>query len=292
MENPMEVYIFNFNTFQDLALLEIGKQQCAPLYSFGPYIRNEYIFHYIISGKGYMSYSTSRDTSSALSDTIEIKAGEGFLLEPHTRHMYYADEKDPWHYIWVVFTGLSAPSYLRSYGLIQNNTIYRPKDYTIQTTTRLREHLLAIIKKPNASKAFIIGHFHLFFHALLENSAVPEVHSSADISIANLYISEATRYISNQYPNIRTLDEISSYCNITRSHLTRLFKNILHTSLQEYLTQHRINKAMELLINTDLPVYQISAQVGYENDLNFLRAFKKRTGVSPSVWRKQKRLRL
>lgn len=29
-----------------------------------------------------MSYSTSRDTSSALSDTIEIKAGEGFLLEP------------------------------------------------------------------------------------------------------------------------------------------------------------------------------------------------------------------
>ena len=41
----MVVYLFNFNTCQDLALLEIGDQQCSPLYSFGPYIRNEYIFH-------------------------------------------------------------------------------------------------------------------------------------------------------------------------------------------------------------------------------------------------------
>lgn len=48
----MESYIFNFNECQDLNLLEIGDQQCTPLYSFGPYIRNEYIFHYVLSGKG------------------------------------------------------------------------------------------------------------------------------------------------------------------------------------------------------------------------------------------------
>ena len=39
----MVVYLFNFNTCQDLALLEIGDQQCSPLYAFGPNICNEYI---------------------------------------------------------------------------------------------------------------------------------------------------------------------------------------------------------------------------------------------------------
>ena len=55
----MVVYLFNFNTCQDLALLEIGDQQCSPLYSFGPYIRNEYIFHYVVSGKGVVMLQLS-----------------------------------------------------------------------------------------------------------------------------------------------------------------------------------------------------------------------------------------
>ena len=37
----MACYVFNFN-LHDLSLVEIGKQKCTPLYSFGPFIRNEY----------------------------------------------------------------------------------------------------------------------------------------------------------------------------------------------------------------------------------------------------------
>ena len=55
----MVVYLFNFNTCQDLALLEIGDQQCSPLYAFGPNIRNEYIFHYVVSGKGVVMLQPS-----------------------------------------------------------------------------------------------------------------------------------------------------------------------------------------------------------------------------------------
>ena len=103
----MVVYLFNFNTCQDLALLEIGDQQCSPLYAFGPNIRNEYIFHYVVSGKGVVMLQPSGEKGqNILSETIEVKAGEGFLIEPHTAHMYRADENDPWHYIWIVFTGV------------------------------------------------------------------------------------------------------------------------------------------------------------------------------------------
>ena len=124
----MVVYLFNFNTCQDLALLEIGDQQCSPLYAFGPNIRNEYIFHYVVSGKGVVMLQPSGEKGqNILSETIEVKAGEGFLLEPHTAHMYRADENDPWHYIWIVFTGLSVPSYLRACGLTRNNPVFYPQ---------------------------------------------------------------------------------------------------------------------------------------------------------------------
>lgn len=123
----MVVYLFNFNTCQDLALLEIGDQQCSPLYAFGPNIRNEYIFHYVVSGKGVVMLQPSGEKGqNILSETIEVKAGEGFLIEPHTAHMYRADENDPWHYIWIVFTGLSVPSYLRACGLTRNNPGFLP----------------------------------------------------------------------------------------------------------------------------------------------------------------------
>lgn len=102
-------------------------RRCMPL---GPNIRNEYIFHYVVSGKGVVMLQPSGEKGqNILSETIEVKAGEGFLIEPHTAHMYRADENDPWHYIWIVFTGLSVPSYLRACGLTRNNPVFYPQSY-------------------------------------------------------------------------------------------------------------------------------------------------------------------
>lgn len=294
----MPCYIFNYNDCHDLSLVEIGKQKCTPLYSFGPFIRNEYIFHYVISGKGYLSFGHPSDEESVLKnfeprggpDQFEIKAGEGFLIEPHTKHIYYADQEDPWHYIWVVFRGTVAPQYLRSCGLSQNNVIYRPKDYTGQTMQHIKEHLLTILKNPNAPKAFVMGHFQLFFSELIENAATPNTNMSPEETLTNYYISQATWYINGHYPNIRSLDEISDFCNVSRSHLGRLFREQLHTTLQDYLITFRLTKACDLLVRTALPIYEIAEQVGYHNELNLLRAFKNKYGISPNAYRKKNRL--
>lgn len=289
----MEVYMFNFNACQDLALSEIGNQECASMYSFGPYVRTEYIFHYIVSGKGTVMLNDpgSKDQES-LSYHLEVKAGEGFLIGPHTKHMYIADEHHPWHYIWVVFRGLSVPSYLRACGLTKRTPVFYPKEYSEAVSQEILMPLKQILSSPKSSKAFVIGHFHLFFDKLIENSIVDSIHSSTDISISNLYITEATKFIANRYPYIKSLDEIAEYCNITRSHLARLFKQLMNTSLQEYLIEYRLGKAKDLLVNTNLAIYQIASQVGYEEPLSFNKAFKRRMNMSPKEWRIQCRAKL
>ncbi|MEY8351755.1 AraC family transcriptional regulator [Lachnospiraceae bacterium 54-53] len=274
----MSNHIFNYSECQDLLLIEIGSEKCTPLYSFGPFIRNEYIFHYVISGKGYFSkFDHSR--------TMEVKAGEGFLVEPHCKHIYYADEKNPWHYIWVVFKGLLIPQYLRSCGISKEAPIYRPKNYDLQTTHKIKEHLIAILDAPDSSKPYILAHFHLFFDALIKNAAIVELPAATDSPLTNFYISEALRYIQFHYQDIKSLDEISRFCNVSRNHLTRLFQKKYHTTLQDFLIQYRLNKAQDLLVNSNLSISEIAFRIGYQNELNFLRAFKKKYEMPPSQWR-------
>ena len=46
--------IFPNDNFLDLRLYQYGWEQCAPLHSFGPFVRNHYLFHYVISGRGML----------------------------------------------------------------------------------------------------------------------------------------------------------------------------------------------------------------------------------------------
>lgn len=276
----MANYVFNFNECQDLTLVEIGSQKCDPLYSFGPFIRNEYIFHYIISGKGYV-------TNYRTANPLEIKAGEGFLIEPNCKHIYNADEKNPWHYIWIVFKGLTVHQYITSCGLSKDQPVYYPKSYDTQTAQKIKEHLFAILDSPHQTKPYILGHLHLFFDALILNASIQNMHT-VNSPLSNIYLTEAVRYIRFHYKDISSVEEISEFCNVSRSHLTRLFKEYLHVSLQDYLIQYRLGKAQELLMNSDDSISEIAYQVGYQNETNFLRAFKKKCNVTPSQWRKER----
>ncbi|MFQ9466368.1 MAG: helix-turn-helix domain-containing protein [Gallintestinimicrobium sp.] len=103
----------------------------------------------------------------------------------------------------------------------------------------------------------------------------------------NFYLSEAIRYIQGQYPNIRSLDEVSAFCNISRSHLGRLFRTNLHMSAQDYLIETRLNQARKMLTTTTIPVSEIAWRVGYQNELNLFRAFKNKYGMPPNTYRKQ-----
>ena len=281
----MRAYYFNFNECQDLSLTEIATQKCEPFFSYGPTILNQYIFHYIISGKGYCCCGNSPEIWDNYE--LEVNAGEGFLLEPNVKHLYHADPQNPWHYIWIIFNGLSVPQYLHACGISKNNIVYNPKDYSAQTATANKEHLFAIYDHPTASKAYILGHLHLFFDALAQNSAVSIKKAPQSNGSNNFYLSEAIRYIQGQYPNIRSLDEVSAFCNISRSHLGRLFRTNLHMSAQDYLIETRLNQARKMLTTTTIPVSEIAWRVGYQNELNLFRAFKNKYGMPPNTYRKQ-----
>lgn len=96
----------------------------------------------------------------------------------------------------------------------------------------------------------------------------------------------AKQFINDNYMKPITLKEVSDYVGFNDSYFSFLFKRENGITFLEYLSEVRMNKAKELLKNTDLSVAEICEKVGYNDLKHFVKSFKKYTGIKPSEYRK------
>lgn len=97
----------------------------------------------------------------------------------------------------------------------------------------------------------------------------------------------AKRFIMDNYANPElTLGSVAGYIGLNEKYFSSRFTKEEGTTFSNYLTEVRIRKARELMDKTDLKMYEISQQVGYNNVEHFTRVFKKVCRVSPGGYRK------
>lgn len=90
----------------------------------------------------------------------------------------------------------------------------------------------------------------------------------------------------HQQPGTKwTVAELAESANVSVSLLDERFRTVLGIPPIRYLTAWRMHVAQDLLGTTDLGVAAIARRVGYESEEAFSRAFKRKHGVAPSVWR-------
>ena len=92
-------------------------------------------------------------------------------------------------------------------------------------------------------------------------------------------------YLDQNFTSPITLDSLSETVYISKHYLSHLFKEQTGISPIKYLTLKRMEKACELLSETELPVSEVSKAVGYENPLYFSQVFKRVYGISPVKYR-------
>ncbi len=94
-------------------------------------------------------------------------------------------------------------------------------------------------------------------------------------------------YIAAHLPDSQLrLESIADEAHVTYSHLSRVFKQAEGINVSEYITNKRIEKAMQLLRMTTDPISLVSDQVGYASPYYFSACFKRIAGVTPSEYRK------
>ncbi|WP_373213031.1 response regulator [Ruminococcus sp. 5_1_39BFAA] len=95
-------------------------------------------------------------------------------------------------------------------------------------------------------------------------------------------------YISKNYMNeTLSVKDISKQVFLSTSYVCTFFKNETGQTLNQYLTEYRMEKAKQLLANPLYKIADISSKVGYSDGNYFGKSFKKYTGLSPSEYREK-----
>ncbi|MEQ0489253.1 helix-turn-helix domain-containing protein [Anaerococcus murdochii] len=113
-----------------------------------------------------------------------------------------------------------------------------------------------------------------------------DLENAVDISLNPLIkdstVLEMIDYIKNNYEEKISISDLSKDLAYSESMLNRKFKKEVHITFNEYLNRYRINKAIDLLKNSDYNITEIAYMCGYSSAKYFARVFKKYLGMSPS----------
>lgn len=251
-----------------LVVYNAGFQKCPPGYGWGPGVRDHYLLHYVVSGRGDYEIEDR---------TFVLGAGDAFLAWPDTSIYYRADEAEPWEYYWVGFAGPSARLFLAQTPFDRRTPVLHPA-----AGETLRQALLDIYKARGSgysSAVRMAGYLQAMLGLLIENG--PRRGEEA----LTAYARQGAAFIQRNYSRPIGVEEVARQAGVSRSYLYRAFQEEFGCSPSEYLCRHRIQRACQLLRHSTLAVGAVATSVGFEDPFYFSRAFRRETGLSPSAYR-------
>ncbi|KXT77679.1 AraC family transcriptional regulator [Streptococcus sp. DD13] len=259
----------------DLNVDHYGAEVCARNYSFGPTIRDNYVLHFILNGKG---------TFMIDGQTTLLQEGDIFVLPKDKLTFYQADAKEPWAYIWVGFSGSRVESFLRQSTLLDHYYLHSSQE------SQILEDMMAIARQARHGhgvirELFLIGELHKLLGHLIEE--FPQKELSESKHIAHSYVQQAMKMIHAQYGSPLKVADIAENLSLSRSYLYKIFKEETGYSIKDYILHVKMNRSTQLLQNLSLSIAEVAYSVGYKDPLNFSSTFKHYYHISPSDYRKQ-----
>ncbi|TVY03089.1 response regulator transcription factor [Cohnella terricola] len=111
------------------------------------------------------------------------------------------------------------------------------------------------------------------------------VHNDYSEEVSNAIV-KAMEYIQNEIHHDLHLPAVAAKVGISRSYFSRCFKDIAGTNFNDYVRGLRIEKAKQLLMQSNRSIRWIASESGYPNEKYFCRIFREATGLLPSHYRK------
>ena len=258
-----------YESESELALLGCGREKCDFDFSDGPSIRNSYILHYIISGKGYYEVDGHK---------YALKKGDVFAIYPDDLVTYYTDKDDPWEFCWIIFGGTRGRKYYHSIGISHSRLVISNVDKAFATS--ITDCLKYIDENPKTYSQLRLVSCMLECFSHIEKATYAERHVPSNKN----HVQNAIAYIEYNYGRGINIKDVSDQLGLERTYFYRIFKKETGKTPNEYLTEYRIKKAKSL-IALGVDFKNIANSIGLNDVYYFSKLFKKTTGLSPSEYR-------
>lgn len=233
--------------------------------------RIDYHILYIVQGKCTIEIN-DRETV--------INAGDLVLFPPGVKQKYSFKAADYPISYYLHFSGKECERILEEIGFYPECIIRLSKSSTLEAVFEKMCHEYHM-KKPFYERlcaAYLLEFFEIIGRRLHEKENFAHVKNKDEID--NVCKNMVSEYMKS-YP----VSHYASLCHMSVGRFHHIFKACTGQTPVEYLNSIRINMAKDYLINTDIPISQISYLVGFSEQNYFSRAFKKSTGMSPRSFR-------
>lgn len=235
--------------------------------------RVDYQLIYLVDGKGYFEIDGR---------TREVQKGSIIVYPPHYPQYYSYYARDCTELYWIHFTGFSAGSCLENTGLLKHPVLQIGiSEVFIELFEKIILELQS--KKPNCTS--MASAYFLQLLASMGRQLI--LSSNENSSAASNVIKRVLAKLHMKYNESFSVRSLAGECNLSLYRFIHKFKAETGMTPVEYITRIRINEARKLLTGSSLNIAEVSSIVGYENPLYFSRVFKKVTGISPSLYKKQ-----
>lgn len=238
-------------------------------YRSRPHGVEQYIFFYCMNGSG---------TIQIKDKTYILQADDAFVIPLGEPHTYYADEKNPWSILWVHFKGEDT-----RYFPLQEHQIYH---FDSEYAANRMFFLFDLLFRTLDTSSYTLGTFIYISQVLsliLSETFFLKSHNSSSSEDRN--ITNITRYLAKHVHEPLTLEDILQKFHCSKSYLYRLFQKSTKHSPMDFFIRLKMTEACQQLRSTNLHVYEIAHQLGYQDAYYFSRLFKKIIGVAPQEYR-------
>lgn len=241
-----------------------------PVYVKRPLGRKDYLLLVITSGTFYFKIEGK---------TTILHQGDFIFFPPYTPQMFHSKEGHKLSYIWLHFSGSMAKD-LMDENNFEPMVVYR-SDSPLSLLPSLKSMAEELNHKPKHYKTKSISLF-LDILVLLSRSM------DEDSSLHRDYqqILPALSAMEEKASYSTTVSDYAALCSLKTDHFSHKFKKLIGVSPVQYLSDHLMQKAAELLTTTAASISQISEELGFDDVKYFSRKFKKQYGVSPASYRK------
>ncbi|WP_274365495.1 AraC family transcriptional regulator [Paenibacillus thermotolerans] len=262
----------------EIVVLFSGQERTLPLHHVGPQVLDYYLVHYVLSGKGWCR---SADGMQPLA------AGDTFFIFQDALSEYCSDEREPWQYCWVAFRGPMAAKWMDRLGVSTDRPIIHGNGKPNKKIASLIYAVYLSLSSEIGAAADVRsgGYLRLLMAEWLRlKPPVPE--PMRKWSDAEIQVERAVQWFSLQYSQQKSISQLAKDLGYHRTYFSKLFRNAVGMSPQQFLLQVRMERAKELL-HQPLTVEHIAASIGFSDPLYFSKQFKRRFGLSPTEYRQR-----
>ena len=206
-------------------------------------------------------------------------SGTVILYKPMEMQKYYSIGGDDIEVYWTHFTGNKCEKILNDIGFSDSGL------YFVGSNEKFITLYKWIIKELQLKRENYIeiatGYFKQLMLLMYRN-----YHTGVNENSETYLAEKAILYFYRNFNTNISINDFAKSMNITPGWFRRCFKKYTGTSPQQFLNEHRLGFARELLLTTNYKISEIAERCGYDNPFYFSRIFTKNIGCSPMEFKK------